>query len=401
MGIEGSPKKTAIFCYASEDAAVADDLARYLELNTPLTASWDGLIQDGRDLLDAVEWGLSTDLVLILLSPDSVPKAWVRERWAPILLDRPRDFQTPIGFVLLRDCKFPELLRKQKFFDLSRDRRAGQRALRRWIWEKFPSLQSNVDLPAPYSAARPPVEVLEGLERRLVDKPGIETRLSPEIALAFADTHLPDFEGVFWIDCANRSRAGLLGHTAHTLGLRLRGTVEQNARDLRDFCAGRRCLFIFEGIADEDKEPVSFGGSASLIFTATGRASSPALSLEQTTAVFHSWMHNPESCLDTLRDAQRYLSDFQSGDEESWQTFISLGRAVVAVLGHYERLAEADEVLQFMAAAARAQGDPLTAHRLEWERSWILEEWGQGMHPPPRIISPSSPAQLILEFSAT
>lgn len=400
MGIEDSPKKTATFCYASQDGAIADDLARYLELNTPLTASWDGLIQGDGDLLDAVEWGLSTDLVLILLSPDSIPMAWVRERWTPILLDRPREFDTPIGFVLLRDCKFPELLRKQKFFDLSRDRRAGQRALRRWIWQKFPPLQSNVDLPVRYSATRPPVEVLDKLERRLVDKPGLETSLSPEIAWAFADANTPDFEGVFWIDCANRSRAGLLGHTAHKLGLRLRGTVEQNARELRDFCASRRCLFVFEGIADEHRELVTFGGKASVILTAPRAAKSPPCSLEQTTALFYSWTHNPESCLDALRDAQTYLSNLQSGDEESWQMFMSLGRAVVAVLGHYERLAEADEILQFMAAAARAKGDPLTAHRLEWERSWILEEWGEGMQPPPPIMSPSSPAQLTLEFGA-
>ncbi|MFZ0591239.1 MAG: toll/interleukin-1 receptor domain-containing protein [Bryobacteraceae bacterium] len=92
--------RSAVLCHAAEDAALASELASFLELNCPVTVAQDeGLIRADYGLLDAVERGLSADTTLVLLSPDSVPNVWPpREEWEQILLKQPRESGSDIGF---------------------------------------------------------------------------------------------------------------------------------------------------------------------------------------------------------------------------------------------------------------------------------------------------------------
>src|SRR5207248_1168067 len=83
---------------------------------------------------------------------------------------------------------------------------------------------------------------------------GARSDLSASEALAFANVATGDFEGIFWIDCAHRSRAGILGDISQSLGLRLSGTLDRNRVALEDFCDERRCLFIFENLAPEHRD---------------------------------------------------------------------------------------------------------------------------------------------------
>ena len=55
---------------------------------------------------------------------------------------------------------------------------------------------------------------------------------------------------------------------------------------------------------------------------------------------------------------------------------LQLGSAMCALLKHFDRLAEAYDVLDLMKEAAQTDGDTLRRYDFEWEQSWILERWG-------------------------
>lgn len=393
--------RSAVLCHSTEDAALSGELAGFLELNCPVTVfQEEGLIRADYGLLDAVERGLSAGVALVLLSPDSVPNVWPpREEWEPILLKQPYEFGSEIVCLLARECKFPALLRRgRNFFDLSQDRLNGRRALKRWLLGRDLLFQRAVELPEEGHPAGTDGELFEKLRRHLADQPGLESDIGREAALAFAHSHKLDFEGLFWLNCANRSRAGILGDISHRLGLRLSGTVEQNRCALQNFRAGRRCLFIFEHVAPEDRELATVQGKASVIFTAPAAMPSPC-SLEETSALFFSWTQNLDLCLSALGDAQHHLRGLPASKGDSFEARMSLGSAAFTLLKHCDRLAEAYEMLEMMSHAMRAKGDPLSLYRLEWEKSWFREAWDQPLMPP-SVPSPlSEPAQLSLEFA--
>jgi hypothetical protein len=389
---------SAVLCHATRDTSFAHELAAFLETNLPLTVARDeGVVRPGFDLVAAAEWALSADLALVLLSPASVPAAWVRARWEPVLLAEPRELGTPIAFLLLADCKFPELLRRGVFFDLRRNRLEGQRALKRWLLSRHGPAPNVVGLPRAEPVAPLPPDLLAELQREIADRPGAREGLSEDAALAFIQECREDFEGVFRIDCAHRSRAGIVGDTAQALGLRLPGTLHQNRNALQCFLAERRCLLVFANMEAEDRDLAEFNGRTSLIFVASG-AEAGASSLEAVATLFGSWARNHEACLRALGDAQYWLGQLLASGERLPEA-LRLGAAMVALLKHCDRLAEAQEALEMMTQAARKHSDLLTAHRLIWEQSWILERWGEPVSTPPPM-PPADPLQLDLGFGA-
>ena len=359
-------QQSAIICHALEDDAVAGEIAAYLEGNCALTVSHEY----APDLIDAVEIGLSADIVLVALSPASVPNPWKRERWEPVFLRQPGVLGTRMACLLLRECRFPELFRRGSFFDLSGDSLTGMRALKRWVYGSGPQVTSGN---------------FEALRRRIADRPGVETGLRIEEALAFSEECREDFEGVFRIDCARRSRAGILGDIAHVLGLRLSDSAERNRTKLICFCASRRCLFLFDHLAEEDRDVVDLGGKTSIIFTDSELLERrPLAELER---LFTHWPRHPDDCLRALSDAHSWLKNGE----------IQLGFAVLAVLKNFDRLAEACEILDLMANVARETGNPLTAHRLAWEQSTIRQQWGETVAMAEPVVVPEA-TQLLLEF---
>lgn len=356
-------QQSAIICHAPEDAALVGEIAAYLEINCALTVSYE----QGQDLIDAVEVGLSADIVLVALSPASVPNPWKREKWEPVFLRQPGLLGTRIACLLLRECSFPPLFRRANFFDLSADSLTGMRALKRWVY-------GSTD---PVTSGR-----FETLRCRIADRPAIETGLDLEEALAFSEECREDFEGVFRIDCARRSRAGILGDIAHALGLRLPDSAERNRAALIGFCANRRCLFLFDHLAEEDRDVVELGGKTSIVFTQSQMPERrPLIELER---LLTHWPRHPDDCLRLLGEA---------ADRPSMQ----LGFAVLALLKNFDRLAEVCEILDLLANAARATGDLLKAHRLEWEQSTIRQQWGETVALPERVLMPEA-TQLQFEF---
>jgi hypothetical protein len=135
------------------------------------------------------------------------------------------------------------------------------------------------------------------------------------------------------------------------------------------------------------------------MFTAAGAMPRPR-SLEETSALFHSWPQNFDLSLSALGDAQYHLRRLPVSDQDGLQAGISLGYAAFALLKHCDRLAEAYEVLEMLGGAMRVRGDQFSLYRLEWEKSWIREAWDQPVTRPSAPAPLKEPTQLRLEFAA-
>ncbi len=391
--------RSVVCCYAPEDADEVREIGGYLEANCEVEISYDeGRIRTGADLVDAVEVGLSADVALVFFSPASWPGRLDRERWEPVFRDNPGELGGHVVFVLLRDCQFPKvLLRRPGFFDLSSGGPARRRDLKRWFFSlerRHRGVQTVVVLPELPRGAEPPSGVLDELERRLSDEPGSVCDIAPEDALAFAHMAQDEFDGVFWIDCAHRGPAGIIGDAAHALGLRLTGTLEENQAALTSFVTKRRCLLVFSGLPREHWNMAGSRSRCSVIFTPEPRWVTPRGDAE-TAALFSGWARHPDECLAALGNAERLLGSLLDRGSEGWPEALRLGSAMAALLRSFDRLAEAHDVLETLTDAASDNGDPLTVHRLAWEQGWIREQWGQ---PAPVRLLPSSgePAQLAL-----
>src|SRR5258708_22824563 len=65
------------------------------------------------------EAGLSSAAIMLLLSPEAVPQRRGRADWELVLKHLERKAEPPMGAVLLRDCLFPGLLARTRFFRLT------------------------------------------------------------------------------------------------------------------------------------------------------------------------------------------------------------------------------------------------------------------------------------------
>ncbi len=382
-------RSTAI-CYSPVDAGAATELRCYLETNCPVAIE-DGVMQMGADLLDSIETGLSLDYVLVLLSPDSTEPAWPRAHWESILFEQPKQLRTRIAFVLLRECKFPAVLRKETFFDLARDFTAGRRSLKRWLLSQLIPVAPTSKLPD-----RPAVQSDFELLEALADWPEFMHVSDRDTALSFAHARQADFEVVVWLDSTRRGRPGVLGDIAHGLSLRLEGDWEENAQALRDYCREHRILLLFENLDSAANELVDLGGKASVVLIENSETK-PRRPLPELLRLFSSWKRNAEKCLAALGDVESHLDSPEILTEESWPHACSLCSAAVAVLKDYGRLAEAYDLLARVSSAMQVRGDLAALGQVEWETSWILEQWDLPVQIPGRLAAAiSEPTQLSL-----
>ena len=392
-----SHMRSAVVCYAPEDTAAAKELGAYLELNCAVTLYYDeGRIRDGYDLIQAAERAISADIAIVLLSPASVPRTWIRSLWEPVFLNQPEEFGCHLACVLLEECRFPELLRRKNFYNLASAGPEAKRALKRALLALDLSPHETLILPAAGKLGNLDAETLAQLQARLVDRPGTEV-VNADTALFFAYECAADFHGVFSIDCARRSRTGILGDTGQALGLLLAGPPDENRTGLVQFTSTRRCLFIFHEMPPEDRSWFELGERCSVIFTPPA-AERPVLPLEATVASFSRWTTNADACLRALGDAEFHVRRLSTAGFDIWELTMRLGSAAVSLLKHRERLAEAHELLGVMANACRSRGDETTAHRLAWEQSWILEAWGKPAAIPVPSFPPTQATQLALQW---
>lgn len=356
-----------VLCYAPQDEPFARDLGRYLEVNLPIAISYtEGVVKPDFDLIEATERALSADVALVLLSPDSVPKTWRREIWEPVFFAKPLEFDALLGFVLVRPCRFPDLLRRRYFFDASQDALGAMRDLKRWLVRPQPLI--------PRPTAHPSAE-LNDLRLRIADQPGIIDGVDPELAFKFAGDCGADFEAVYSFDCRERSAAGIVGDLGSVMGLRLSGTLERNVRDLREHCRDRRVLLLLAGIGPEAREVAALGGRTSTILT--DRAAFPS---------------DPHSIGCSVRQ-------FHGLRETNPTAALRSGWAIVAELKSTERFAEIVELLEHMAQTARDSGDLPGVSRIEREQFWMQDYAEGNVSAPPH--SATDAVQLAFGFALT
>ena len=361
---------SAVFCYAPGDASAARDIGAFLEVNLPFTAFYDeGLVRPGFDLIDAVERGLSAELVVVLLSPESVPKRWERERWEPVFVQQALELGSQIAYVQVGECRFPELFRRHALHDYGAGALQAKRDLKRQVLARRRAPRNTVLLP-PLVAALGTDQ--EQLRRDLADVPGFRADVERGAALEFAHACSGDFEGAFWIDAKRRTRAGVLGDIAQVLGLRLSGSSEQNQAALRMFCLERRCLFVFERLCPSLQEAVTLGGRASVVVVETTTEMPELPAVPELCGRFANWSGDAAGCLALLGDAQCVLDGLAS-----WERAKQLGGCMLALLKNAERLAEANEILEIVIASAIRNADQDALRQFRWEQSWILGHWGE------------------------
>jgi hypothetical protein len=385
--------QTLVTCSSENDLSIAREITSYIEANCPWIRT-EAYATTADAILEAVERGLSSDVVLLLLSPDSIPSPWLRQHREPILVHEARNSGTPVAFVLVRDCGFPETFRKQRFFEARADaRRDGIRQLRQWLFSQKPLRGESTEILPPGSGRHTDrCELTARLETLVLDTPGTLADVPRELALAFASEHSRALDGVFGIECLGRSYAGVLGDTARALGLRLSGTTDQNASALREFCAARRCLFVFDGLTIEHRHLLTFGGSSSIIFSDPGDVGSNILSLAQAVDLFAGWRSDPARCLEQLRSAEYHL---RSGNDPRVR---QLGAYMFGLLRHEERFAEGYELLEMLCERAWDEGNRLDLERWQREKGWIEEAWGLRRSPALYLGAGNEPVQMGFDF---
>jgi hypothetical protein len=261
-------------CYSTPDRELVHELAAFLERG----AGVEVLLEEGEmpadgDLIAKVEEGLSADVVLVLLSPESVPPRWPLERWKSVFWGQAAEAGTALATLLCRDSKFPDLLRRKNFFDLRQDRLAAFRAIKRWLMGLSPAPQEAPFAPARHLSFTGRDAELETLCTLLADTPGMAVVEAAAgagktaLALEFARRHREDFDAVFWLTCGSRSAAALAGDLAAQLGVRLDRDLESNLNELRRLCARHRCLLILDDAAGSTASLLAPRGRTSVLMT--------------------------------------------------------------------------------------------------------------------------------------
>lgn len=335
-------------CYAAPDRDLAATLVAFLERSADVRVFFDeGEMRPGEDLAAKAREARMADIVVPLLSKNSVPAPWPRARWEGALIDEPKAEGVRIGFVRCDEYVPPRVLAPQ--FDCRS--LAGRRELKRWMRDRAASYVPPETPPCPELSAD-----LEVLGIALADRPGSETVASANLAFAFARVSSPDFDRILRLRCGGRTLAALAGDLAAQLGLRLEGGLESNLERLGDFCSARRFLLLLDGARSPAAREFIFGGRCStLLCTEPGPSGG-----------------SPEE--EPVQDAQRVLLRAASADYREVCRLARIGRGLLRDQG---RIAELYEFMQQWRAAAEARGDRGVLDESSREMVWILEGWGR------------------------
>lgn len=275
-------------CFSPSDRELVSELASFLERGLGVEVLLEeGEIQPGADLISKVQEGLSADVVLVLLSPESVPDRWVLQRWQSVFWEQAAEVGTALATVLCRDCKFPDLLRRKRFHDARNNRLAAFRAIKRWLLSLWPPQQRAPFVPARLASFFGRDTELETLCTLLADSPNTVAVHNPEpgsgktaLALEFARRFQDDFDAVFWLTCGARTAAALAGDLAAQLGVRLERDLESNLNELRHLCARHRCLLVLDDAVPPTAALLAPRGRTSVLLTARSEDLTAALAAE-------------------------------------------------------------------------------------------------------------------------
>ena len=261
--------------HSSKDKPFVRELAAALERDGDIRVWLDEReIAPGQNIVNSIGEGLEADFILLVLSPDSVGSAWVKEEWTDAFWEQTNNRRPKLLGVLYRDCEIPRLLRNKKYFDLRTNQPQGFREIRTFLLTQRPAPPRHVN----HLPLRPPIfvgrenELAELRERlrppgALVHVPGMPGRGKTTLALEFAHRHQQDFETVHWLPCQSASLALIAAELQRQLGLKLQGDLPEMLRELKSVCAGKRCLLILDNVEEESPGELIPGGAASVLVT--------------------------------------------------------------------------------------------------------------------------------------
>jgi tetratricopeptide (TPR) repeat protein len=260
--------------HSSRDKQFVRELAAFLHEPERIKVWLDEAeIQPGDNIVTKIQRGLDAEVVLFIMSPDSIASNWVTEEITDALWEQVNTDKVKLAVVLYCDCQIPRLLRNKKYFDLRTNQLDGRREIKTWLLGLLPASVPLQNLPA-----RPPLFIgreseIDALRTRLREEgavvpiqglPGLgKTRL----ALEFAHRHKGDFEAVYWLQCVGRDLAALASELAFQLGLKLEGELDKILHDLRAECGRKRCLLVLDNVEDDSAGQLIPGGRASVLVT--------------------------------------------------------------------------------------------------------------------------------------
>ncbi len=362
--------------HAEPETALALQLGQYLERNCLVDIDYNSRVGAGQPLLETVGRALSSDVLILLVSPSTVPRRIAREEWEPLFVESAQANGTYLAYVTVADCPFPKVLLRANAFDLASGVTECARSLKRWMFEVV-----NPPAEYPYFVPHRPASTyrrddMEGLWRTLGDQPGTASGVNAGAARAFASLARADFEGVFWIDAYGATLAGVAGELGSQLGLHLPGELSSNLERIRHLCSRYRCLVVLEGARPDIAGELAPLGRTSLLLA--NASNTEAISVDVANAFLRglsTWMsqRNPAPASGQVRRTIEWVIR----RPEQWVLASQIARAAIAYYKFHERFAEAFELLELMFDRAVHRHDKEAAAEFARERQWILESWGR------------------------
>ena len=103
-------KRTVFPCYASRDRQLAEECAGLLDRDGGFEVLLkEGELRPGEDIISKAADALSADVMLIFLSPGTVPGPLELALWESAFLLEPKKAGVYAGFVLCSECPFPRI----------------------------------------------------------------------------------------------------------------------------------------------------------------------------------------------------------------------------------------------------------------------------------------------------
>jgi hypothetical protein len=343
----------AAICFSNHDAAFAAELSKYLELHTSVGPELAECENPG-DFLDVIEQCLVFQIVVVVLSSKSVPVLWPLADWERVLVECVRESGSQVAYFKCESCPFPQVLRRRAFFD-------SFLTLRQWTIHI-----QNPD--------RNPPRFAQGEEDQmlmpLLNQPGLISDVTRSGAEWFIANYWRLFEGVYRVESGGWTRAGVLGEVSQAMGVRLAGTVDQNLARLKLYAAEERALYVFENLPEEFSELAELGGRSSVMVLAKERDASP-VTVDQLHSLFFSSGSEEAVC---LRMLGKFMNREQASDGD-WARVKAIGMRARLFFQREMRLAEAHELLVWLAIQAQRHGDRQALEQIQREENWILNSW--------------------------
>ena len=261
--------------HSSKDKPFVRELAEFLRRERDIKVWLDeGEIAPTENIVGAIDQGLEADFLILILSPDSVQSAWVREEWMSALWQQTNSGTERLVTVLHRDCKIPNLLANKKLFDLRTNQPHGFRSILTFLQTQRPvppQRANRLDTRNPHFVGREPE--LAALRERLSHEGAVvsicETPGQGKTALAleFAHRYQRDFESVYWLSCQSQNLASIATDLMRKLNLELTADLPVIIEELKDVCSQKRCLLILDNVDEESPGQLIPGGAASVLVT--------------------------------------------------------------------------------------------------------------------------------------